>query len=777
MEPKIGQPVRRKEDLRLLTGRGQFSDDFNMPGQAYAAMVRSVHAHARLKNIDTARARAMPGVLAVLTGADCLADGLAEIPHSPVPSGRTDLKLKGPDGGGVFAGPQIFLPADKARHVGEALVMVVAETLPKAMDAAEEVAIEYEALPAVTDTDAASMSGAPVVWDEVPDNVCVDTSFGDAKGTDAAFAAANRVIEMVFNVGRVTGVPMEPRAAVGGFDPATGRYTLFAGSGSAVRQKKELAGALGEPAENLRVVACDVGGNFGTRNRVYVEFGLVLWAAKKLGRPVKYIAQRSESFISDYQGRDLITHVELALDNAGKFLALRASNLSNVGARIVSLSPLAKGSALVTGPYAIPVATVRSRAVFSNTPPTQAYRSSGRPEVTFALERLIDTAAHEFGLDPIELRRRNFIPPGAMPYTNALGMVYDSGEFEANMNTAMKMADWNGFEGRRDEARKRGKILGLGLANYLESSSGTPGERAEMTVKPEGEVDIVIGTQPSGQGHETSFSQVAAEWLGVPVDSVRVILGDTDVVRVGGGSHSGRSMRMAGTVIVMASDEIIAKGKKIAAHVLEASEADIVFAKGRFTITGTDRSLGFFKIAAEAAREDLPDALAGGLAVVADNDMHTPVFPNGCHACEVEIDAETGGVALVRYCAIDDVGRAINPLIVDGQTHGGIAQGVGQALGEQAVCHPDSGQPLCGSFMDYQMPRAQDLPSFATALNEVFCPTNPLGIKAGGEGGTTPAPGVVINAIVNALREFGVRDIKMPATSLRVWQAIQGRKS
>ena len=777
MEPVIGRPVRRKEDLRLLTGRGQFSDDVNLPNQAYASIVRSPHPHARIGAIDKTAALAMPGVLGVFTGADCAADGLTDIPHDPLPKTPHDLKLQGPGGTDVFIGRHLLLPVDKVRYVGEAVAMVVAETRAQAADAAEAVAIDYEPLPAVAETATAASPRAPAVWDEAPDNIFVETFFGDRESTDAAFAAADHVVGMDFAVGRVTGVPMEPRAAVGAYDPDTERYTLHAGSGGAVRQKREISTALGIPEDRLRVVSRDVGGNFGTRNRVYVEFGLVTWASRKAGRPVKFTCDRSEAFVSDYQGRDLVTRVELALDADGKFLALRADNLSNVGARCVSLSPLSKGSGIISGSYDIPVAALRSRAVFSHTAPTQAYRSSGRPEVIFAIERLVDTAAHDLGFDPIELRRRNLVPEAKMPYTNPVGMVYDSGEYETCLDKSMALADWDGFAARRAESLSLGKRRGLGIAHYVESSIGSPREQAEITVKPEGEIDLVIGTQPSGQGHETSFAQVAAEWLGVPVEQVNIVLGDTDVVQVGGGSHSGRSMRMAGTVIVLAADELIAKGKRLAAHVLEAAEADIDFADGRFSIAGTDRSISLFELAGEAGRPDLPDDLKGGLAVVRDNTMVTPVFPNGCHVCEVEVDPETGVVDLVRYTAIDDVGRAINPLIVDGQTHGGIVQGLGQAMTEQCVNDPESGQPLAGSFMDYGMLRAGDVPSFATALNEVPSPTNPLGVKAGGEGGTTPAPGVLVNAVVDALRDLGVRDIKMPVTPLRVWEAIRAAET
>ena len=475
---------------------------------------------------------------------------------------------------------------------------------------------------------------------------------------------------------------MEPRACVANYDKASGRYTLHAGSGGAVRQKRELANVLGIEPDTLRVLSFDVGGNFGTRNRVYPEYGLILWASRKLGRPVKYLATRSECFISDYQGRDLVTKLELAIDGKGRFLALRATNISNAGARCVSLSPLSKGAGLITGNYVIPTASLRAVSVFTNTIPTQAYRSSGRPEVTFAIERLVDLAAAQLGIDRISLRRRNLVRPKSMPYRNAVGMTYDSGTYEDNMDLAMRIADWDGFATRRREAKKRGKLLGLGLANYVESSIGAPKEQARITIKPDG-VDVIIGTQPAGQGHETSFAQVVSDLLQVPVESVRIIMGDTDVVRAGGGTHSGRSMRHAATVFSMAATTLIANGKRIAAHLLDADDAE--FNDGRFTARGTNRSFDFLELAQEMTKHPLPDDLAKGLAVVTDNEMHDPVFPNGCAVCEIEIDPETGGLALTRYACVDDVGRCINPLIVDGQTHGAIAQGVGQALWEQFV--------------------------------------------------------------------------------------------
>jgi carbon-monoxide dehydrogenase large subunit len=772
----IGKPIRRAEDERLITGKGQFRDDFLLDGQTYAAMVRSPYPHARIRGIDTTRATKMKGVLGVFTGADCLADKLGPIPHDPLPKTKYDMKLHAPGGGTVFIGPHMLLPADKARHVGEAVAMVVAETKTQALDAAEAVAVDYEELPFALHAEDALAPGAPAVWDEVPNNTPVETWFGDRQATDNAFAQADHVVKMDYHVARVTGVPLEPRAAVAQYDKATGKFTLYAGSGGAVRQKSELVQVLGIKPDALRVLSYDVGGNFGTRNRVFVEFGLVLWAARKVGRPVKYTATRSEAFLSDYQGRDLVTKVELALRKDGKFLAMRASNISNIGARAVSFSPLSKGSGLIPGSYDIPAVTLRAMAVFTHTMPTQAYRSSGRPEVTFAVERLIEIAAAELGFDRIALKRKNLIKPKAMPYRNGVGMLYDSGTYESNMDWAMEIAEWKGFPQRRREAKKRGKLLGLGLANYVESSIGAPKEETRITVRPEGRVDVVIGTQPSGQGHETSFAQVVSDLIHVPVETVKIILGDTDVVKVGGGSHSGRSMRHAATVFSKAAVDLIAKGKRIAAVVLDTTPEAVEYADGRFSARDTNRSFDFLELAKEAANHSLPENLKDGLAVVTDNEMHDPVFPNGTAICEVEVDPSTGEVVITRYASVDDVGRAINPLIVHGQTHGAIAQGVGQAMWEQCYTDPDSGQPLTGSLMDYGMPRADVLPSFRTEISEVLSPTNPLGIKAGGEGGTTAAPAVVVSAIVDALSPYGIRNITMPATPFNIWTAIEEAK-
>ncbi|EAR51898.1 possible carbon-monoxide dehydrogenase large subunit [Oceanicola granulosus HTCC2516] len=758
----IGKPVKRREDRRLVTGKGRFTDDFSVAGQLYAAMVRSPYPHARIRAIDTAAAQEAPGVLAVLTGQDALDDGLGPIPHNPVPSTRFDVKLRAPDGAMPFIGPHLLLPVDKARHVGEAVAMVVAESRAAAEDAAELVEVDWEELPHVADSLDAMAPGAPQVWDEVPGNAFVDSAFGDEAAVDAAFAEAAHVASAKFHVNRVTAVTMEPRAALADYDPETGRSTLYAGSGGAVRQKRELAETLGLDPADLRVLSHDVGGNFGARNRVYVEFGLVLWASRRLQRPVKFTATRSESFLTDYQGRDLNTHVQLALDADGRFLAMKADNVSNVGARCVSLSPLSKGSGLITGSYHIPHAHLRARAVFTNTMCTQAYRSSGRPEVTYAIERLVDIAAEEMGLDKIELRRRNLVAPTDMPYRTAMGSIYDSGEYEANMDRAMALFEWDAIPARHADAEARGKRLGVGLANYVESSIGTPKERAEITVAPGGQVEVVIGTQPSGQGHETSFAQVVADMLQTPVERVRIVLGDTDKVSLGGGTHSGRSMRHAGTVMAMASADLLRKARTLAADRLGFPPEELDFTDGAFSHRDSNQTVTL----AELATADAP------LFAARTNEMHAPVFPNGTAICEVEIDPDTCRIEITRYASIDDVGRCINPMIVHGQSHGGIAQGVGQAMWENCPIDAESGQPLAGSLMDYGMPRADNVPFYDVGISEVLSPTNPFGVKAGGEGGTTPALATVTLAVLDALRPLGVRDISMPVTPERLWQAL-----
>jgi carbon-monoxide dehydrogenase large subunit len=715
---------------------------------------------------------AVPGAIAVLTGADAIEDGLKPIPHRPI-LGPPDIALGKRDASDKFLSPHHVLPTDKARFAGEAVAMVVADSLGAAKDAAERVTVDFEPLPAVSETINAIAPDAPLVWDEARSNVCVDAEVGDVAATALAFEQAAHIVTLQTWVQRVTGVPLEPRAAVGSHDRATGRTTLYAGSGGVVRQKLELASVLGVPVDRIRVVSGDVGGNFGTRNAFYPEFALVAWASRRIGRPIKWTCERHEAFLSDYQGRDLFVEAELALDAEGRFLALRGSNISNVGAHTVSFVPLTKGVSVMSSIYGIPAAWVRARAVMSNTPPTNPYRSAGRAEVMFVMERLIDLAALTHGFDRLELRRRNLIRADEMPHTNPLGLTYDSGEYARAMASALALGRWDDFPQRRRAAARSGKRRGIGIANYIEFTTGAPREWTKITVLPEGRVDVAIGTLSSGQGHRTSFAQLVTDWLGVPFDCVNLIQGDTDIVPVGGGSHSGRSMRLAGIVIGNASDALIAKAKRIAAHVLEAAEHDIEFTRGNFLVKGTDRSIGIFDVAREAlGRNDLVGELSGPLAAESDETVTVGGYPYGSHVCEVEVDLELGTVEIVGYAAVDDVGRAVNPRILHGQTHGAIAQGIGQALNEGCVYDRNSAQLLSGSFMDYAIPRARELPSFATEISEVPARNNPLGVRAGGEGGTTPALAVVVNAIVDALKEFGVSHLEMPVTPERVWNAI-----
>ena len=770
----IGQPVRRREDLRLVRGGGRYTADENLPGQVYAVMVRSPHAHARIRGIVKDKALAVPGVLAVLTGADCLADGLKPIPHKPWSPHPAETKLRNAGGAPPFEAPHHPLPADKAHFVGEAVAIVVAETLAGAKDGAERLEIDYEVLPAVVETEAAARQDAPRIHETARSNVCFDAELGDAEATAAAFARAAHVTRFETWVQRVTGVPMEPRAALAAFDPETGRLTLYAGNGGAVRLKNDLAAILDVPPENVRVLMADIGGNFGTRGMIYPEFAAVAWAARKLDRPVKWIIERHESFLSDYQARDLVVQAELALDDKGRFLAMRGSNLSNLGAHTTNFAMVQKGVQMMSSIYRMPAGHFRARATLSNTAPTRPYRSAGRPEVIFVIERLIDLAARELGFDRVAIRRRNLVTEKELPYRNPFGVEYDNGDYIGAMDMALKLGDWAGFKKRRREARKRGQYRGIGVGTYVDISTGVPREKAELIVLPEGVVELVIGVVSQGQGHETSFAQLVTEWLGVPIDVVRVIAGDTDRVTVGGGAHSGRGMRLGSIVIKKSSDRLIEKGLRLAEHLLETAAADIEFSRGRFAVKGTNHAVGLFEVARAALeRADLPDDLRGPLDAACDETVAEASYPYGAHVCEVEVDPNTGSVTLVNYAAVDDVGRAVNPLIIHGQIHGGIAQGVGQALLEHCHYDPDSGQLLAGSFMDYAMPRACDLPFYATALSEVPSSTHPLGIRPAGEGGTVPALAVVINAVVDALSEFGVRHIEMPATPQRVWQAIQ----
>jgi aerobic carbon-monoxide dehydrogenase large subunit len=771
----FGQPVRRTEDSRLLTGGGRYSDDVNLPGQAYACFVRSPHAHAKVGRIETTAALATPGVIAVLTGRDAAADGVGPLTHRPMPSSRYEKIIR--DGDLAFHAPHPPMPADRVRFVGEIVAMVVAETQAAARDGAERVSVEWEPLPAAPASLDAAAPGAPLLYEGSPSNVCVDTRAGDSSAADATFARAAHVVRLETWVQRVTGVPLEPRAAVGAWE--AGRYTVYAGAGGLGRTRMAVAGSLGVPESAVRVVAGDVGGNFGTRNSCYPEFALVAWAARRVGRPVKWTGQRHEAFMADYQGRDLASHAELALDAGGAFLAFRTTNTSNVGAHVVSFHPLNKGLAIATTVYQIPAVSLRGRAVVTTTSPTTPYRSAGRPEVVFVMERLIDLAARRHGFDRLELRRKNLVPAGAMPYKNGAGVVYDSGDYRDALDRAVELGDWKGFEARRAEARRRGRYRGVGVAMYLELNTGDPRERAHITVHPpaslttEGRIDLVLGTLSSGQGHATSFAQLLVEWLGVELSRVRLVTGDTDVTIVGGGAHSARALRLAAVVMAKASDQIVDKGRRIAAWLLEAAPADIGFAAGKFSVRGTDRSVDLFATAVAAQRADAPEDCRGPLDGICDESSDVPSFPYGCAVCEVEVDPETGVTEIVRYATVDDCGRAVNPMILHGQTHGGIAQGVGQALWESCIYDRETGQPLATTLMDYALPRADMLPAFTTEISEVPSTAHPLGLRGGGEGGTTPALGAVANAICDALADLGVEHIELPASAQRVWQAIR----
>jgi len=776
----IGAPLKRKEDLRLLTGKGQYTSDSFPENVCYAAFVRTPHAHANILSIDAAEALRAPGVLAVLTGADAKADGLRPIPHDPRWDNPPDVALRFAEGYKVFLTDHPVMPSERVRFVGEPVAMVIAQTKAQAVDAAALVNVDYEPLPAIARAVDAIKPGAPAIWAERPGNVALDAEVGDAAATAAAFAKAKHIVRLETWIKRVTGSPMEPRNAIGFYDASNGKYAVRAGSGGGViKERQQLAAILNVDHDHCRAFSGDMGGNFGTRNTFFPEYTLLPWAAKRLGRPVKWTSERTECFMTDYQGRDLAVEAELALDEAGNFLAVRGSNISNIGAYTAHFTPMRKGLGIMQGVYKIPHVHFRGRAVMTNTVPTTPYRSAGRPEAIYVIERLVDMAADQCGFDPAELRRRNLIPPEAFPYTNAVGLVYDSGEYLRGMERALELAEWNKFAARRSESKARGKYRGIGIANYIEGAGGAPRERAEITIagdgKTYGDVELVLGTMNSGQGHETSFPQLLCEWLGVPFDAIRYVAHDTDRVKAGGGSHSGRSMRIASLAVGEATDKIVAKGKRIAAHLLQAQESDVTFARGAFTAKGA--SVGIFDVA-RAAREntDLPQDLRGVFGADGDVTINQGAFPSGTHICEVEVDAQTGEVEIVQWYGVDDVGLAINPLILHGQTHGAVAQGAGQALLEHCITDASDGQMLSASFMDYAMPRAHNMPAFTCDLLEVPATSHRYGIRPGGEGGTTPALGAVVNAVVDALSELGVRHLEMPLTPENVWRAMRESK-
>jgi aerobic carbon-monoxide dehydrogenase large subunit len=783
----FGASIKRKEDYRFLTGKGTYTDDIVRPGQLHAHILRSPFAHAKVTSIDVSEARGAPGVVAVFTGADLVAAKVGGIPCGWQITNKDGTKMKEP------AHPALV--TDRVRHVGDPVAMVVAATRAQAREAALRIAVEYEELPAVVGMPEAIQPGAPLVWDEAPENTCFDWHIGDAAQTDAAFARAEHVTRLDVVNQRLVANAMEPRAANAEYDRATDMTTLWTTSQNP-HLTRLLLGAfvLGIPESKLRVVAPDVGGGFGSKIFHYAEEALVTFATRKLHRPVKWTADRSESFMSDAHGRDHVTRVELALKKDGTFLGLRVHTLANMGAYLSTFAPAIPTwlyGTLLAGCYTTPAIYAETRAIFTNTVPVDAYRGAGRPEATYLLERVVECAARELDLDRTEIRRKNFIPPEAFPYTVPVVLQYDSGNYAATLDMALRDSDWAGFEARRDEARKRGKLRGIGLTTYVEACgiapsavAGAIGARAGLyeagtvRVHPTGSVTVFTGTHSHGQGHETTFAQVIAELLGVPLDQIEVVHGDTASIPFGMGTYGSRSLSVGGSALARAAQKIIAKGKKIAAHLLEAAEADIEFKDGRFSVAGTDRAktLGEIALAAYVPHNFPIETVEPGLDETAFYDPKNFTFPHGCHVCEVEIDPATGVTQIVRFTVSDDIGRIVNPMIVEGQIHGGVAQGIGQALLEGCVYDPSSGQLMTGSFMSYTMPRAADLPMIKIGMNVTECPHNPLGAKGCGEVGAIGAPAAVINAICDAL---GVRDIAMPATPERVWKAIQegGRAS
>jgi aerobic carbon-monoxide dehydrogenase large subunit len=761
----IGDSPRRREDARFVTGHGAYLDDLRFERLAHAVVLRSPHAHARIRSIDTSTAQRAPGVLAVLTAADASADGLKPLR----PYAEANIQTGEPF---AFA-PQPLLAHDKVRFAGEPVALIVAESAAQAADAAELVEVDYEPLAAVTSGDAARAAGAPLIADDVPGNVCLDWRTGDAKAADAAFARAAHVVALTLDNPRIVMNPMEPRGGVGQFDPASGRYTLHVSSQNIHINRDHVARALGVGSKDVRFVAPDVGGGFGAKNFAYVEHALVLWAARRTGRPVKWIASRSEVFLTDHAARDTAAEASLALDAAGRFLALKVTSIANLGAYMIGA-----GGAVQTYQYIhlqgtvyrIPAIALHIVAVLSNTAPIGVTRGPGFAETVNILERLIDAAAIKAGFDRAELRRLNMVPADAMPMTNFFGFQVDSGSFAETLGAALTRADLAGFSARRKQSEMAGRLRGLGFAYHIKGTGGPPEENVDVRFESDGTVTLITGTQHIGQGHETTFPQILAHRLGVANERIRLRQGDTDLIAHGGGHGSSRATYMGGTAIWRASEEIITKGLAIAADSLEAAEADLRFEDGRFVVSGTDRAIGLLEVAALGRDKGEP------LDTYNLWKREHMTFPNGAHVVEVEIDRDTGRVDLVRYTAVDDYGVMVNPMIVAGQMHGGMAQGAGQALLEHATYDAGSGQMLAGSFMDYALPRADDLPSFDVGFNGTPCTTNPLGVKGCGEAGAIAAFPAIANAILDALAPLGVTGFDGPATPARIWQAMQAAR-
>ena len=763
----LGQPVPRFEDPRLLRGGGRYVDDMVLPRMVYGHVLRSPHAHARIRSIDTRAAKQMPGVLLVLTGEDWARSGWGDLPSvggMKRPGGLANYRPRFP-----------ALVTDAVRWVGDYIVFVVAETKNQAMDAAELVQVEYEPLPSVVSTEGALAPDASRVWEDCPNNICFVHDVGDKAATEAAFAAAHRVVRRKIVVNRVTAAAMEPRGAIGDYNPAEDRYTCYTTLQRTHAYRADLAGIMDVPESRVRVVAGDIGGSFGMKSAIYNEVALVMLAAKALGRPVKWTSTRSEAFLSDAQARDHVTEAELALDKDGNFLGFRTRTTAAIGAYAQQNSNVfVMNLGTLAGVYRTPAMHAEVTGIFTNTNPVRPYRGNGRPEFAYVIERMVDEAAAELGIDPVELRRRNTIPPAAMPFKTGLIFTYDCGEFEKNMDLALELADMAGFERRRADSRGRGRLRGIGLSNTIERAAAGGFEAAELRFDKSGTVTLVSGSITQGMGHETIYKQLVCDRLGIHPDRVHYVQGDTEKVAIGEGTGGSRSATLGGSAVLLATEKIVTKAKSIAAHMLEAAEADIDFADGIFRIAGTDRTVTLGQIAAAAWEpNNLPDGMEPGLVAGAAFAAKQQNFPNGCHICELEIDPQTGEVEILAYSVVDDVGTVMNPLLLEGQIRGGIAQGIGQILLEDIVFDAGSGQLVTGSFMDYAMPRAGDLSPMHCETNSVPTRTNPLGVKGAGEAGAVGAMPAVGNALVDALAPLRIRDVPMPATPERLWRLIR----
>ncbi len=755
----IGERVLRVEDRPLLTGAGRYTADIDLPDQAFVAFVRSPYAHAEVTAVDVTEAASADGVIAVLTGRDYASDGLTSLFDPAGLPDHLDPTQPSPTSDELFAPPAAPpIVVDRVRHVGEIVALVVANSAAAAVDAVELVVVDYEPLPSVTNARQALSDAAPQVW--ASGNLCAQAERGDASLVAAAVSDAAHVVRLSLHSQRVHGSPIEPRSALATFDPNSGRYELSAPSQGVHRFRHALAKALGVEIAAVRVVTPDVGGAFGLRIPCSNEYPLLLWAARRCGRPVKWEGTRSEGFLADVHGRDTFCDGTLALDDDGRVLALRLDYLGNVGAHPLSFAVLSNLLRMAGPPYDLPAMHVTVRGAFTNTAPTSVYRGAGRPQVTYIVERLMDLGADAVGLDRAEIRRRNLISPTALPYRTRLGLTYDSGDFAANLETALRLIDWDGFETRRRDAEARGKLAGIGVANYLESPAAAPYERTDVTVRADGTVQVLIGTQASGQGHRTSFAQVVAGTLGVPMETVTIEFGDTALVAAGSGSHADRSMRLGGTILVRACEDILEQGRRRAAERFDVDPAELTSSDGRFG-AADGRSVGLFDVSADEP-----------LTATSEISTRLHAHPNGVAACEVEIDPETGALTVTRYVSVDDVGRAINPMIVEGQLHGGSVQGIGEALLEEVVYDDDTGQLLTGSFLDYGLPSTAETPAIGSHLAECPAPGNPLGVKGAGEAGITPAGAVVVSAAVDALRAFGIRHLDTPLSPERIWTAI-----